>query len=294
MTKRAFLALVCSLVLTMEASAEDTPLAGKHDARMRYLAYRPDEVVRLSTAVGATLVVTFAANETVAAVAVSNSKDLAALPRANYLFFKASRMLPPQPVIVLAESESGTRRYVFSISTRAMPKLDEQQPDLYYSVQFTYPADEAAARRKDAERRSILGQGRAKVLHDERVQDLLNRPAATTSPDESNFHYVAKGDRSLSPLQVFDNGFTTVFGFASNSRIPSLYIINPDGKEAAANYTVKGDYVEVSAVAREWRLRDGNTVLSIFNRAYDPVGRAPGTGTVTPDVWRVLKGSADE
>ncbi|PBB11866.1 type IV secretion system protein VirB9 [Mesorhizobium loti] len=288
MKKRAFLAVACSLFLTMEACAEDTPLAGKHDARMRYLAYRADEVVHLSTAVGATLVVTFAANETVAAVAVSNSKDLAALPRANYLFFKASRMLAPQPVIVLAESESGTRRYVFSISTRAMPKLDEKQPDLYYSVQFTYPDDEAADKRKEAERRSVLGQARAKVLQQQRVQDLFNRPAATA---ESNFHYVAKGDRSLAPLEVFDNGFTTVFGFASNSRIPSLYVINPDGKEAAANYTVKGDYVEVSAVAREWRLRDGNTVLSIFNRAYDPLGRAPGTGTVTPDVWRVLKGS---
>ncbi|RAZ82149.1 type IV secretion system protein VirB9 [Mesorhizobium hawassense] len=288
MTRATLLTLACLLSAMPGAHAEDTPIAGKLDRRMRYLAYQPDQVVRLSTAVGATLVVAFGAGEVVSAVAVSNSKELAALPRANYLFFKASQVLPPQPVIVLTTSDAGTRRYVFSLSTRAMSKLDQQQADLYYSVQFTYPGDEAAARRREAQRRSAVDETRAKALHDQRVQDLLNRPSAT--PYEKNFRYVAKGDSSLAPLEVFDDGYTTAFRFPGNSRIPSLYVINPDGKEAAVNYSVKGDYVEVAAVAREWRLRDGKTVLSIFNRAFDPVGRVPGTGTIRPDVWRVLKG----
>ncbi|MET3523989.1 P-type conjugative transfer protein VirB9 [Mesorhizobium abyssinicae] len=290
MMKAPVLTLACLLLAVSGAHAEDAPTAGKLDRRMRYLAYQPDQVVRLSTAVGATLVVAFGASETVTAVAVSNSKDLAALPRANYLFFKSSQVLAPQPVIVLTTSDVGTRRYVFSLSTRSMAKLDQDQADLYYSVQFTYPADEAAARRKEAQRHSVVDETRARALYDQSVQDSLNRPSANAAPNERNYHYVAKGDRSLAPLEVFDDGYTTAFRFPGNSRIPSLYIINPDGKEAAANYSVKGDHVEVAAVAREWRLRDGKTVLSIFNRAFDSVGRAPGTGTVRPDVWRVLKG----
>ncbi|MFD2345888.1 P-type conjugative transfer protein VirB9 [Sinorhizobium terangae] len=289
MTKETLLTLACLLFITLGARAEDIPTAGKLDPRMRYLAYNPDQVVRLSTAVGATMVVTFGANETVTAVAVSNSNDLAALPRGNYLFFKASRVLSPQPVIVLTASDAGMRRYVFSISAKTMSGLDKEQPELYYSVQFAYPGDEVAARRKQAEQRSVAYRLRAEALYQRRAKDLLDQPAATGSPSANNWHYVAQGDRSLMPLEVFDNGITTVFRFPGNARIPSIYTINPDGKEATANYSVKGDYVEISSVARGWRLRDGDTVLCIWNSAHDPLGRDPGTGTVRPDVWRVLK-----
>ncbi|AHG50102.1 type VI secretion protein (plasmid) [Rhizobium leguminosarum bv. trifolii CB782] len=292
MTARAILTLVCLISLAMGVRAEDTPTAGKLDPRMRYLVYNPDQVVRMSTAVGATLVVTFGTGETVTAVAVSNSKDLAALPRNNYLFFKASQALSPQPVIVLTTSEAGTRRYVFSISTRTMTRLDLEQHDLYYSVQFVYPKDEAAARRKEIEKQSLLDRVRATAQAQQKAEDLLSEPTAAADPDANNFHYVAQGDRSLTPLEVFDNGATTVFRFPGNMRIPSIYIINPDGKEAVANFSIKGDYIEVSSVAREWRLRDGHTALGIFNSAYDPIGRNPGTGTVRADVWRVVKGAS--
>ncbi|EJC80770.1 type IV secretory pathway, VirB9 component [Rhizobium leguminosarum bv. trifolii WSM2297] len=292
MTARAALTLVCLISVAMGVRAEDTPTAGKLDPRMRYLVYNPDQVVRMSTAVGATLVVTFGTGETVTAVAVSNSKDLAALPRSNYLFFKASQALSPQPVIVLTTSEAGARRYVFSISTRTMNRLDTGQHDLYYSVQFVYPEDGAAARRKEIEKRSLLNRMRATAQAQQEAEDLLSQPAEVADQDSNNFHYVAKGDRSLTPLEVFDDGATTVFRFPGNMRVPSIYIINPDGKEAAANFSIKGDYITVSAVAREWRLRDGHTALGIFNSAYDPIGRNPGTGTVRADVWRVVKGAS--
>jgi type IV secretion system protein VirB9 len=104
-----------------------------------------------------------------------------------------------------------------------------------------------------------------------------------------NWRYLAQGDRSLLPLEVFDNGFSTVFRFPGNVRMPSLFVVNPDGKEATANYAVKGDLMQADAVARQWRLRDGNTVLCIFNEAYDAIGDNPGTGTISPDVDRVTK-----
>ena len=45
-----------------------------------------------------------------------------------------------------------------------------------------------------------------------------------------NWHYIAQGNRSILPLEVFDNGFSTVFRFPGNVRIPSVFVINPDGK----------------------------------------------------------------
>lgn len=293
MTKIAAWSLCFSLLMTV-AHSEERPIAGRSDPRMRYLAYNPNEVVHLSTAVGATLVVTFGPNETVTAVAVSNSKDLAALPKGNYLFFKARTALEPQPVIVLTSTQTGTRRYVFDITAKPMARLDEAQPDLYYSVQFAYPADEAAARRRAAlERQAVL---RARAAEEQERKLRVKLEEHTDNPDAGyrNWHYTAKGDRSLAPLEVFDNGYTTFFRFPGNIRIPSIYVIDPDGKEATANYSVEDDYVEVGQVARGWRLRDGHTVLAIWNVAFDPIGHVPGTGTVSPDVQRVIKETTSE
>ncbi|OYY02159.1 MAG: type IV secretion system protein VirB9, partial [Acidocella sp. 35-58-6] len=50
------------------AQAEQIPTSGSYDSRMRYVAYNPGQVVHLSTIVGATLVVSFGATETVVAV----------------------------------------------------------------------------------------------------------------------------------------------------------------------------------------------------------------------------------
>src|ERR1700750_1141001 len=116
--KRLLLALLCTSVLSSAAWGEEDPTAGRLDPRMRYVAYDPGQVVHLSTAVGATLVVGFSAKETVTAVAVTDSKDLKAMPKGSFLFFKSQEALPLQPVIVLTTAEGGgMRRYVFEITT---------------------------------------------------------------------------------------------------------------------------------------------------------------------------------
>ena len=284
--------LMAALILTAStALAEERPVPGSSDPRMRYLAYNPNQVVRLSTAVGATLVVTFGKNETVSAVAVSDSKDLAAMPKGNYLFFKAREALAPQPVIVLTTSETGTRRYVFSVITTPMQSLDAQQPDLYYSVQFTYPADELAAKRRQAAARARQQADLLERQRSKQAEAALN-DATSGSDATRNWHYVAQGNHNFLPLEVYDNGYTTVFRFPGNVRVPSLYIVNPDGKEALVNYSVKGDLVEAAAVAKQWKLRDGQTVLRIWNTAYDPLGQRPGTGTVSSNVERLTRDAA--
>ena len=100
---------------------------------------------------------------------------------------------------------------------------------------------------------------------------------------------MARGNRSLTPIAVFDNGYSTVFRFPENERIPAIFVINPDGKEATAPYSVSGGYAQVGMTAREFRLRDGNTVLEVFNLAYDTMGKNPATGTVSLDVQRQVK-----
>ncbi|MGI4794029.1 MAG: TrbG/VirB9 family P-type conjugative transfer protein [Janthinobacterium lividum] len=292
------LVLLCTtallpLALLLPARAEQAPLPGRQDQRMRYISYNPAQVVHLSTAVGATLVVGFGSKETVTAVAVTDSKDLAAMPRGNFLFFKSKQTLPLQPVIVLTSSESGTRRYVFDIVATDIKDLGPDAPDVYYSVQFVYPLQEAVKRRAAAAalaaKQEADDQARVAELQLQLAHERMEHQARDPLGGNRNWHYVAQGDRSIMPFEVFDNGYSTVFRFPGNVRIPSVFVINPDGKEATPNYAVKGDLLEVDAVARGWRLRDGQTVLCIWNRAFNAVGDNPGTETTSPDVQRVVK-----
>ena len=287
------LAFSCLAVVATTARAEQDPLPSRYDDRMRYIAYNPAQVVHLSTAVGATLVVGFSGQETVTAVAVTDSKDLAASPRGHYLFFKSKQALPLQPVIVLTSSEKGVRRYVFDIVTRPEQDLGPDAPDVYYSVQFTYPADEAAARhariaaaraQQEAEDQARAAQAQLQLAHEQ-----MEQTARDPFSGPRNWHYVARGDQSIEPFEIFDNGYSTIFRFPANVRIPGIFIINPDGGEATPNYAVKGDIVQVDSVARGWRLRDGKTVLCIWNRSYNPVGLNPGTNTTSPNVQRIVK-----
>ncbi len=292
--KRLVAALLCASALVPAAWAEEYPIPGRQDARMRTLAYDPNQVVHLSTGVGATLVIAFGPKETITAVAVTDSKDLKAMPKGNFLFLKSQEALPLQPVIVLTAAEGGEmRRYVFEITTVPAPSLAANAPGIYYSVQFTYPADDAARQRAQTEaqaaREQTETQARAAHLQLQAAHNRMEQQARDPFSGERNWHYVAQGNRSLLPLEVFDNGFSTVFRFPGNVRIPSVFVINPDGKEATPNYAVKGDFVQVEAVARGWRLRDGDTVLAIWNQAFDPVGRNPGTQTTSPDVERVVR-----
>ena len=111
---------------------------------------------------------------------------------------------------------------------------------------------------------------------------------AILTPARAITNMSPKETDSLAPLAVWDNGYSTLLQFAGNARIPSIFVIDPDGKEATASYAVNGDIVQLDQTAREWRLRDGGTVLNIYNLGYQSVGGNPETGTTSPDVSRVV------
>jgi type IV secretion system protein VirB9 len=225
---------------------------------------------------------------------VTNSKDLKAMPKGSFLFFKSQQALALQPVIVLTATEGGEmRRYVFEITTVPAASLAVDTPGIYYSVQFTYPADEAERKRAlaaaQAAKDLAATEARQARYQLQRAHQKMEEAARDPFAGERNWHYIAQGDHSLLPLEVFDNGYSTVFRFPGNVRIPSIFVINPDGKEATPNYAVKGDLVQVDSVARGWRLRDGHTVLAVWNKAFDPVGKNPQTQTTSRNVRRVVK-----
>lgn len=286
-------ALLLLSAAPLPAHADQVPMSGAYDTRMRYVAYNPGQVVHLSTIVGATMVISFAPAEIVTSVAETDSLHLAAVPRGNYLFLKPSAALSLQPIIVLTQRADGSlRRYVFEIETVTSPTTANGADGVFYSVQFTYPADEAAARAASAAAEAVkvaqLNEQALEHATQTAALSLLNTARTNPFAGPRNYKYVAQGDHGLAPLEAWDNGYSTVLQFADNARIPAVFVIDPDGKEATASYSVDGETVQIEQTAREFRLRDGGTVLNIYNLGFNTVGGNPGTGTTSPQVTRVI------
>lgn len=283
---RRYLALAAVAILPCGALARQIPTSGAKDNRMRTVIYDPAQVVRLSTVMGTALVVTFATDEKISAVAVTDSKNLAAMPRDNFLFLKSHDALPSQPIIVLTKGSRGVRRYIFEFEAISAARQAAEQRDIYYSVEFRYPRDRVEEQL--AAQRQQLRARRAKLTR--AALEKASQPEAQSKPSmTTNWRYVAQGNRTLTPDIIYDNGYSTFFHFRGNTRVPAIFRINPDGREATVNSSVKNDWVVVGIVAPSWRLRDGKTSLNIWNRAYDVAGHSPKTGTVSGAVRRVAK-----
>ena len=279
------------------AHADQVPVRNRFDTRMRLVAYNAGQVVHLSTIVGATMVVSFGSDETVTAVAETDTLHLAAVPKGNNLFLKPSAPLALQPIIVLTQLPDGRlRRYVFEIETVNDPSTADGADGVYYAVQFTYPADQAAAAAAkaaaEAARIAKLNAQSAARARATAANAIMDSERTNPYVGPRNYRYVARGDHSLAPVLVWDNGYSTVLTFPGDTAIPSVFTINPDGKEATATYSVHGNTVEIDQTAREIRLRYGGTVLNIYNLGYNTVGNNPGTGTVSPSVTRTISSSA--
>lgn len=296
------LTLALTSALPTAAIARETPRSGHKDARMRTVVYDPAQVVRLSTVVATALVVTFDSREKIAAVAVTDSKNLVATPRDNFLFMKSRDILTPQPIIVLTKGPKGTRRYVFEVEAISAARQSAEQRDVYYSVEFRYPADRAQAlmvaqRLRERQQRARQAQ-MAVVSQRARVRRRLQQasaPAVLGPPaipvPVANWHYVAQGNRRLVPAKVYDNGSSTFFQFSPEMRMPAIFRINPDGREVATNVSVKNDWVMIGGVGRGWRLRDGKTNLTIWNQGSATAAASPVTGTASSTVRRVMRNS---
>jgi type IV secretion system protein VirB9 len=302
--------------------ALETPQpCSKADQRVRCVAYNQTQVVRLYAAPGAALTVEFASGEKIVDASTSDNgliagaepsdrmvmqvsdagpatadRNLQMAKRGSFLFLKPLRQLVPQPVAVLTQREDGKyRRYSFQLETRP-GTMDEETPNTFYAVRFTYPEDEAEKLR--AQWADLREAQQAGIVSDRLRQNGISGPSVV------NARYSGQGtetDRAaLAPASansdpaIWDDGQRTYLRYPGNRRVPMIYQVLPDGREgvagqsADADPTTHGTLVTLHGVFPSLRLRNGKSVLCIVNERFDPTGRNPGTGTTTPDVVRTL------
>jgi type IV secretion system protein VirB9 len=168
------------------------------------------------------------------------------------------------------------RAYNFVLSAHwPGTKPHPDRHSMFFQVNFRYPQAEAA---------QALAQAKALELK-QRLNNKEDKPVAI------NWNYWVQGSDRVSPSRAFDDGRFTYLTFPNNREMPAVYIENPEGEESLVNTNVNGDTIVVHKIAQTLVLRKGKAVAGIVNKSYDPDGIANLTGTVSPQVKRVLKGA---
>jgi type IV secretion system protein VirB9 len=216
---------------SMVSHATSVPRGVAADHHVKVVQYDPNNVVVLKGRYGYQTQITFAPNETVQSVSIGDSMAWQAVPVSNNLFIK--------PV-----AESTTNMTVLTNTNSYNFQLDSSNTQVSptYKLQFTYAEG-----------------GYDPTGHSNAI--------ATFDPEKLNWKYSFTGDKALVPTEAFDNGQFTYFQFRSDGmgHLPSIFIVDKNRNETLVNYHMQGKYLVVNAVAKQFTLRDGDEVTSVYN-----------------------------
>lgn len=83
-----------------------------------------------------------------------------------------------------------------------------------------------------------------------------------------NFSYTYRASDELRPLRLFDDGEHTYFQFPDHIATPAIFAVDENGKEQIVNHHVKGNYVVVESLGKQFTLRRGSVFTCIYNKAF--------------------------
>ena len=267
----SLLPLIAALALASPVAAQ-APL----DPRIRELTYDPAAVYRIAGAFRTATQIVFSPEETIRHAAIGDSVAWEVAAEGSVLFLKPRERHQATNLLVVTEREGAVRHYAFELLAREAG----DRTAIAYQVRFRYPADEQAQ------------AARALAVQAEAVEQRLIGLELERGVVEGtrNLAWSAQGDAALQPSEVSDNGRFTVLRFPGVQALPAVFEVGEDGSERLIPYDVRGEFVVIHGVTRGLRLRRGQSVLCLFNDAYDARGVGVGTGTASPVVDRAPLG----
>jgi len=236
--------------------AATEPTASRVDSRLRYTTYNQDEVYRVRAQIGRAFFLEFAPGEEMEKWYSGDSKAWEVAKHGNVVALKPTAEDPATNIIIVT---SAGRTYVLDVEL-ATPAM--------YGVRFSYPADDAA-------------KAKAKG-----IQQTLDAALDPDRQTRRNYRYAGAGSPELRPAVIFDNGRYTYMKFAENQGWPSLFAVGVDGQEKLVNRTVRGNWIIVPQVARQWRLRSGAAIVCVRNDGFAPDSTDNPQETDTPSIMR--------
>lgn len=273
-------AATSALASARQVIAPHDPSQGR-DPRIQVVAYSPDRVVPIYTDIGNPSLIQFESDEQIVdtpegMVGMGDSKAWQVGPKANKIMLKPMATQPDTKLIVVTTK----RTYAFEIIS--VKKDMHVAPTMI--LRFEYPDTQT----KHAQAQAAMQEAVAKRLRqiDGKVADGEEAGARTR-----NRNYMMRGDASLSPSHVEDDGRFTYMRFDSTRELPIVYKLLPDGKEALTNFHMDSDTgtMVIHETAAQFILRYGKAVMAIRNDGFNPNEALDRTGTTLPRTVRLTK-----
>ena len=287
--------IACTCSTTIAAVVPDP---GELDSRVRFVTFKKDEVTVVNVRRGNVTRIVLAEDEKIAVAATGFSADCSkdelewcvrADAGSNQIWIK------PKDHASFNNLELKTDKRDYSFEFKVLPNVDSKhnkknpaplvkEEDPMFRIIFRYPvqmpmmSDIAAFNTAKLQAKE---QDREKAVFDERL--------ATAKPVPRNWKYsmqVLKGSDDIPPSMIFDDGRFTYFRFPANREVPSLFYISPNNEEARINYHMEDDLAVVQRMGQRFVLRLGQSVVGVWNDAFDPDGIAPKEGTTIDGIIR--------
>lgn len=254
--RKLILIALCSTIISSPAMAGKTPHNGVTDARIKTISYHSADVFRITAHYGFSTVIEFGINENIETIALGDSQGWQTIKpeRGNLLFIKPLETNANTNMTVVTNK----RIYTFELSAKAAQS--HKSKNLSFRIKFIYPneMDLALANISKSNNNGF---------------DPKDFTPAKVEADSWNFDYSYSGDKSLRPVRAFDDGAFTYLQFTKQNRTPAVFAVDDQGNESIVNYSMKGKYLVVESLGRQFTLRDGSLATCIFNNSFEDIAQ---------------------
>lgn len=254
--KKAILIMFVILAMSgMQSYASQSARQGRIDPRIRTFVYDEGQVYVINAAYGIETHITLGKDEVIEHASAGDTAAWHVVPIKNHIFIMPKLFNADTNLVVL----TNIHRYNFELRAKRTQSIRDK--DLTFAVSFEYPEKEL----RESLRRSLAESKQA-----EKVQFAADQVISPeeTGPWQWNMNYTRKGDKSLAPTQVFDDGKHTYFQFPKEMDTPAIFQVGDDKNESLVNYHAKGKYIVVHRIAKQFVLRHGKQATCIFNKSY--------------------------
>jgi type IV secretion system protein VirB9 len=234
--------LLLTALISFNAVSAAIPKSQGYDSRVQEITYNPKNVVKVATSIGRATLIQLQNGESImskelSGVGMGDASAWGLNVRGNNIFIKPMAEKPDTNLLIVSDKN---RTYSFDLVTA------RNQRSTAYVVKLIYP-----------EPKPLISDIRKKV---------------PCSDGEQNFRYLKWGDNYLSPQFVWDDGRFTCFKFKNNVEQPVIYKVDESGQESLINTHMEKDILVAQGVAKEFRLRLGQSVLGIKPFVLAPQG----------------------
>jgi type IV secretion system protein VirB9 len=237
------------------------------DSRIRTLVYNPNEVYELTFFYGYQSFIEFSTDEEIEMISIGEAFAWRLTPAGKRLFVRPLEIAAHTNMTII----TNRRTYHFDIrSSEYNGKADET---LVYTVRFFYPQigqplpippQLATPNPVPAAQRLLVKTPTPlpKMNHD--LPGIVDRNPMD-NPINFDYSLAGKAD-NISPIKVYDDGKETFFQFSNdNLVIPSISIVDVNGREQLMPYVIRDGYVVISSTGRQFSLRLGDALLCVYN-----------------------------